>query len=157
MPNIKVFDAPIVGLDIPDRGAEAFSAASHVARQMGVQAKHSLDEAGREIGGGLEAVGTELRREARLKDGEDKVSKADLLQQNTQSNNDALSLSMELHASYTDAMNKALKADKFDPDWHKTWVRAKEQPGSVKLTATHPYLGTQQLQLELAAAPPEIA
>jgi hypothetical protein len=34
--------------------------------------------------------------------------------------------------------------------------RAKEQPGTVKLTATHPYLGAQQLQLEIAPAP-EIA
>ena len=37
------------------------------------------------------------------------------------------------------------------------WIRAKEQPGAVKLTATHPYLGAQQLQFELAPAPPEIA
>jgi beta-galactosidase len=37
------------------------------------------------------------------------------------------------------------------------WIRAKEQPGTVKLTATHPYLGAQQLQFELAPAPPEIA
>ncbi len=37
------------------------------------------------------------------------------------------------------------------------WIRAKEQPGTVKLTATHPYLGTQQLQFEIAPAPPEIA
>ena len=37
------------------------------------------------------------------------------------------------------------------------WIRAKEQPGAVKLTATHPYLGTQQLQFELAPAPAEIA
>jgi len=37
------------------------------------------------------------------------------------------------------------------------WIRAKEQPGTVKLTATHPYLGAQQLQFEIAAAPPEIA
>ena len=37
------------------------------------------------------------------------------------------------------------------------WIRAKEQPGTVKLTATHPYLGAQQLQFEIAPAPPEIA
>jgi beta-galactosidase len=36
------------------------------------------------------------------------------------------------------------------------WIRAKEQPGTVKLTATHPYLGAQQIQFELAPAPPEI-
>jgi len=36
------------------------------------------------------------------------------------------------------------------------WIRAKEQAGTVKLIATHPYLGTQQLQFEIAAAPPEI-
>jgi len=35
------------------------------------------------------------------------------------------------------------------------WVRAKEQPGTVTLTATHPVLGKQQVQFELAAAPPE--
>src|SRR3982075_133336 len=32
------------------------------------------------------------------------------------------------------------------------WIRAKEQPGAVKLTATHPYLGAQQIQFELAPA-----
>jgi beta-galactosidase len=37
------------------------------------------------------------------------------------------------------------------------WIRAKEQPGTVKLTATHPYLGAQQLQFEIAPAPPETA
>jgi beta-galactosidase len=37
------------------------------------------------------------------------------------------------------------------------WIRAKEQPGTVKLTATHPQLGPQQVQFELAPAPPEIA
>jgi beta-galactosidase len=37
------------------------------------------------------------------------------------------------------------------------WIRAKEQPGTVKLTATHPYLGAQQLKLEIAPAPAEIA
>lgn len=37
------------------------------------------------------------------------------------------------------------------------WIRAKEQAGTVKLTATHPYLGSQVAQFEIAAAPPEIA
>ena len=37
------------------------------------------------------------------------------------------------------------------------WIRAKEQAGTVRLTATHPYLGKQTLQIEIAAAPPEIA
>ena len=35
------------------------------------------------------------------------------------------------------------------------WVRAKEEPGTVKLTATHPQLGTQSLTFEIAAAPVE--
>jgi beta-galactosidase len=35
------------------------------------------------------------------------------------------------------------------------WIRAKEQPGTVQLTATHPYLGSQKLRLEIAAAPAE--
>ena len=37
------------------------------------------------------------------------------------------------------------------------WIRAMEQPGTVKLTATHAYLGSQQLQFEIAPAAPEIA
>ena len=37
------------------------------------------------------------------------------------------------------------------------WIRAKEQPGTVTLTATHPQLGTQRLQFEIASAPPEAA
>jgi beta-galactosidase len=37
------------------------------------------------------------------------------------------------------------------------WIRAKEQPGTAKLTATHPYLSAQQLQFEIVAASPEIA
>jgi len=37
------------------------------------------------------------------------------------------------------------------------WIRAKEQAGTVKLTATHPYLGVQHLQIEIPAAPPEVA
>jgi beta-galactosidase len=35
------------------------------------------------------------------------------------------------------------------------WIRAKEQPGTAKLTATHPVLGKQQITIELTAAPPE--
>jgi beta-galactosidase len=37
------------------------------------------------------------------------------------------------------------------------WMRAKEQPGTVKLTAIHPYLGARQLQFEITPAPAEIA
>jgi beta-galactosidase len=37
------------------------------------------------------------------------------------------------------------------------WIRAKEEPGSVKLTAIHPQLGKQQVQLEIVVAPPEVA
>jgi beta-galactosidase len=37
------------------------------------------------------------------------------------------------------------------------WIRAKEQPGTVTLTAKHPQLGTQQLRFEIAAARPEAA
>jgi beta-galactosidase len=36
------------------------------------------------------------------------------------------------------------------------WIRAKEQAGKVRLTATHPRLGTQQLQVEIAPAPAEV-
>lgn len=35
------------------------------------------------------------------------------------------------------------------------WIRAKEQPGIVRLTATHPVLGKKQVQIELVAAAPE--
>ncbi len=35
------------------------------------------------------------------------------------------------------------------------WIRAKEQPGSVRLTATHPVLGQKQVQIELVATFPE--
>jgi beta-galactosidase len=35
------------------------------------------------------------------------------------------------------------------------WIRAKEEPGTVTLTATHPQLGVQKLQIEIAAAPAE--
>jgi beta-galactosidase len=37
------------------------------------------------------------------------------------------------------------------------WIRAKEQPGTVKLAAIHPVLGTQRLEIALVAAPPETA
>jgi beta-galactosidase len=37
------------------------------------------------------------------------------------------------------------------------WVRAKEQAGRVRLTAVHPVLGTQRVQIELTAAAPETA
>ena len=37
------------------------------------------------------------------------------------------------------------------------WIRAKEQPGKVMLTATHPVLGKQQIELEFAAVAPELA
>ena len=37
------------------------------------------------------------------------------------------------------------------------WIRAKEQPGTVRLTANHPVLGTQQIQIELNAVAPERA
>jgi beta-galactosidase len=36
------------------------------------------------------------------------------------------------------------------------WIRAKEQPGVVRLAATHPYLGQQQIEIEIAAAEPEM-
>jgi beta-galactosidase len=35
------------------------------------------------------------------------------------------------------------------------WVRAKEQAGHVRLTATHPYLGQQQVEFDIAASTPE--
>jgi len=35
------------------------------------------------------------------------------------------------------------------------WIRAKEQPGIVTLTATHPWLGKQQVRFEITAAAPE--
>jgi len=35
------------------------------------------------------------------------------------------------------------------------WIRAQEQPGIVRLTATHPVLGRKQIQIELVAAAPE--
>lgn len=36
------------------------------------------------------------------------------------------------------------------------WVRAKEQGGHVRLTATHPYLGQQQVEFEIAPSTPEV-
>ena len=36
------------------------------------------------------------------------------------------------------------------------WIRAKEQAGTVRLTATHPVLGKQQVEFEIAAAPAEV-
>jgi beta-galactosidase len=35
------------------------------------------------------------------------------------------------------------------------WIRAKEQPGSVRLTATHPALGKRQVEFELLSVAPE--
>jgi beta-galactosidase len=37
------------------------------------------------------------------------------------------------------------------------WIRARQQPGTVKLTARHPRLGEQQVSFELSAASPESA
>jgi beta-galactosidase len=37
------------------------------------------------------------------------------------------------------------------------WIRATEQPGKVRLIAHHPYLGAQQLELEITPAAPELA
>jgi beta-galactosidase len=36
------------------------------------------------------------------------------------------------------------------------WVRAREEPGQVRLIARHPYLGSQELLLSVAPAPPEV-
>jgi beta-galactosidase len=35
------------------------------------------------------------------------------------------------------------------------WIRAKEQPGTVRLKGSHPWLGTKQVEFEMVAAPPE--
>ncbi len=35
------------------------------------------------------------------------------------------------------------------------WIRAKEQPGTVRLTATHQQLGSQTVEITLTTAPPE--
>jgi beta-galactosidase len=37
------------------------------------------------------------------------------------------------------------------------WVRAKEQEGKARLSATHPVLGKQQIEINVAAAPAELA
>ncbi|MDR3771988.1 MAG: glycoside hydrolase family 2 TIM barrel-domain containing protein [Terracidiphilus sp.] len=37
------------------------------------------------------------------------------------------------------------------------WIRAIEQPGTVRLTAHHPVLGSRHVELEITAAPPEAA
>jgi beta-galactosidase len=37
------------------------------------------------------------------------------------------------------------------------WIRTKEQAGKVRLTAMHPYLGKQQLEIDVTAAGPENA
>ena len=37
------------------------------------------------------------------------------------------------------------------------WIRAKEQPGTVRLTATHPVFGKKQVQIAVVAAAPEAA
>jgi beta-galactosidase len=37
------------------------------------------------------------------------------------------------------------------------WIRAKEQPGTVRLTATHPVLGAQHVEINIGAASPETA
>ena len=36
------------------------------------------------------------------------------------------------------------------------WIRAKEQPGTARLTATHPVLGKQQVEFTISAAAPEV-
>ena len=35
------------------------------------------------------------------------------------------------------------------------WIRAQEKPGNVRLKAIHPYLGSQQVQIDIAAGPEE--
>jgi beta-galactosidase len=35
------------------------------------------------------------------------------------------------------------------------WLRAKEQPGKVRLTAIHPQLGNQTVEFEMSSAPAE--
>jgi len=37
------------------------------------------------------------------------------------------------------------------------WIRASEQPGKVRLTAHHPYLGAQYVEFDIKPAPPETA
>jgi beta-galactosidase len=36
------------------------------------------------------------------------------------------------------------------------WIRAKEQPGTVRLTAVHPQLGSKELKFDIGQGPPEI-
>jgi hypothetical protein len=35
------------------------------------------------------------------------------------------------------------------------WIRAQEKPGKVRLKASHPYLGTQQVEIAVAGSPEE--
>jgi beta-galactosidase len=37
------------------------------------------------------------------------------------------------------------------------WIRTKEQPGTVRLTATHAVLGKQMVEFTIATAVPELA
>jgi beta-galactosidase len=37
------------------------------------------------------------------------------------------------------------------------WIRAQEQPGKAILKALHPYLGAQQVEIDIAGAPEELA
>ena len=37
------------------------------------------------------------------------------------------------------------------------WIRATEEPGKARLTAHHPYLGMQNVEIEMTPAPPESA
>ena len=37
------------------------------------------------------------------------------------------------------------------------WIRSREEAGTVRLTATHPVLGKQQVEFAIAAATPETA
>jgi beta-galactosidase len=36
------------------------------------------------------------------------------------------------------------------------WIRAKDEPGNVRLTATHPWLGKQQVEIEIASTAQEV-
>jgi beta-galactosidase len=36
------------------------------------------------------------------------------------------------------------------------WIKAKETPGTVRLTARHPYLGTRSVEIRIKAAPAEL-
>ena len=36
------------------------------------------------------------------------------------------------------------------------WIRAQEKPGKVRLKALHPYLGTQQVEIDVAASMEEV-